>query len=41
VNEIRDEIIRACRASLASHKVPAVIRFVAALDVTSAGRLAR
>jgi acyl-CoA synthetase (AMP-forming)/AMP-acid ligase II len=30
-----------CRASLASHKVPAVIRFVASLDVTAAGKLAR
>jgi len=40
-NEIRDEILRYCQASLAPHKVPAVIRFVAALDVTPAGKLAR
>ena len=39
--EIRDEILNDCRASLASHKVPAVIRFVDALDVTPAGKLAR
>jgi acyl-coenzyme A synthetase/AMP-(fatty) acid ligase len=39
--EIRDEILNDCRASLASHKVPAVIRFVEALDVTPAGKLAR
>jgi len=39
--EIRDEILSDCRASLASHKVPAVIRFVEALDVTPAGKLAR
>jgi len=39
--EIRDEILSDCRASLASHKVPAVIRFVDALDVTPAGKLAR
>ena len=39
--EIRDEILRNCRASLALHKVPAVIRFVEALDVTPAGKLAR
>src|SRR6185312_4740976 len=39
--EIRDEILGQCRASLASHKVPAVIRFVEALDVTPAGKLAR
>jgi acyl-CoA synthetase (AMP-forming)/AMP-acid ligase II len=39
--EIREEILTSCRASLASHKVPAVIRFVEALDVTPAGKLAR
>lgn len=39
--EIRDQIIARCRAQLASHKVPAVIRFVPALDVTPAGKLAR
>jgi len=38
---IRNEILAECRASLASHKVPAVIRFVASLDVTAAGKLAR
>ena len=40
-NEIRDEILRNCKASLAAHKVPAIIRFVPALDVTTAGKLAR
>ena len=39
--ELRDEILADCRAHLASHKVPAVIRFVEALDVTPAGKLAR
>ncbi len=39
--DIKDEILADCRASLASHKVPAVIRFVEALDVTPAGKLAR
>jgi acyl-CoA synthetase (AMP-forming)/AMP-acid ligase II len=39
--EIREEILNQCRTSLASHKVPAVIRFVEALDVTPAGKLAR
>jgi acyl-coenzyme A synthetase/AMP-(fatty) acid ligase len=39
--DIRDEILSDCRASLATHKVPAVIRFVEALDVTPAGKLAR
>jgi acyl-coenzyme A synthetase/AMP-(fatty) acid ligase len=40
-DEIRSQILADCRASLASHKVPAVIRFVASLDVTAAGKLAR
>jgi acyl-CoA synthetase (AMP-forming)/AMP-acid ligase II len=38
---VRDEILANCRASLASYKVPAVIRFVRSLDVTAAGKLAR
>ncbi len=38
---IRDQILELCRAQLAVHKVPAVIRFVDALDVTPAGKLAR
>jgi acyl-coenzyme A synthetase/AMP-(fatty) acid ligase len=40
-NEIRETILADCRASLASYKVPAVIRFVTSLDVTPAGKLAR
>ena len=39
--EIRDRILADCRASLAPHKVPAMIKFVAALDITAAGKLAR
>jgi len=39
--DIRDQILNLCRAQLASHKVPAVIRFVDKLDVTPAGKLAR
>ena len=38
---IRNQILGKCRAALAPHKVPATIRFVAALDVTAAGKLAR
>jgi acyl-coenzyme A synthetase/AMP-(fatty) acid ligase len=38
---IRDKILTDCRASLASHKVPAMIKFVASLDITAAGKLAR
>jgi acyl-coenzyme A synthetase/AMP-(fatty) acid ligase len=40
-DEIRKAILADCKASLASHKVPAVIRFVPSLDVTAAGKLAR
>jgi acyl-coenzyme A synthetase/AMP-(fatty) acid ligase len=39
--DIREGIVDECRAHLAPHKVPAVIRFVEALDVTPAGKLAR
>jgi acyl-coenzyme A synthetase/AMP-(fatty) acid ligase len=38
---IRNEIVAECRSKLATHKVPAMIRFVAVLDVTPAGKLAR
>lgn len=38
---IKSEILQACRESLAAHKVPATIRFVPALDVAAAGKLAR
>jgi acyl-coenzyme A synthetase/AMP-(fatty) acid ligase len=38
---IRAEILYRCKDSLASYKVPAVIRFVERLDVTAAGKLAR
>ncbi len=40
-DRVRDEIMAACRASLAGHKVPATLRFVPALDVTAAGKLSR
>jgi acyl-coenzyme A synthetase/AMP-(fatty) acid ligase len=40
-DEIRDKILADCRTSLAPHKVPAMIKFVAALDITAAGKLAR
>jgi acyl-coenzyme A synthetase/AMP-(fatty) acid ligase len=39
--EIRDRILAGCRASLAPHKVPAMIKFVSSLDITAAGKLAR
>jgi acyl-coenzyme A synthetase/AMP-(fatty) acid ligase len=40
-DDIRDRILADCRASLAPHKIPAVIRFVPSLDLTAAGKLAR
>jgi acyl-coenzyme A synthetase/AMP-(fatty) acid ligase len=40
-DEIKDRIIADCRASLAPHKVPAMIKFVEKLDITAAGKLAR
>jgi len=40
-SRIRDEILGNCRASLAPHKIPAVIRFVPSLEITAAGKLAR
>ena len=40
-NAIRDEIMSDCRKSLLNHKVPAMISFVASLDVTPSGKLAR
>jgi acyl-coenzyme A synthetase/AMP-(fatty) acid ligase len=39
--EIRATILADCMASLAPHKVPAVIKFVQSLDITAAGKLAR
>src|SRR3984957_2181419 len=38
---IRDKILAECRAQLAPHKVPVMIKFVSSLDVTAAGKLAR
>ena len=40
-DEIRKKILADCRAQLQSHKVPAMIKFVDALDITTAGKLAR
>jgi acyl-coenzyme A synthetase/AMP-(fatty) acid ligase len=40
-DDIRDEILADCRTQLAPHKVPAMIKFVSALDITAAGKLAR
>src|ERR1700733_6115274 len=40
-NEIKSQILADCRASLAPHKVPAMIKFVDKLEITAAGKLAR
>lgn len=40
-NAIRDAIMSDCRRLLSNHKVPAMISFVASLDVTPSGKLAR
>jgi acyl-coenzyme A synthetase/AMP-(fatty) acid ligase len=40
-SDIREKILADCRAQLAPHKVPAMIKFVSALDITAAGKLAR
>ena len=40
-DEIRNKILADCKVRLASHKVPAMIKFVSSLDITAAGKLAR
>jgi acyl-coenzyme A synthetase/AMP-(fatty) acid ligase len=40
-DDIRSRIIADCKANLAPHKVPAMIKFVDKLDITAAGKLAR
>jgi acyl-coenzyme A synthetase/AMP-(fatty) acid ligase len=40
-DDIKSGILADCRASLAPHKVPAMIKFVDKLDITAAGKLAR
>jgi acyl-coenzyme A synthetase/AMP-(fatty) acid ligase len=39
--DVRGEILRLCHASLAAYKIPATIRFVPALEIAAAGKLAR
>ena len=40
-DDIKSRIIADCRANLAPHKVPAMIKFVEKLEITAAGKLAR
>jgi acyl-coenzyme A synthetase/AMP-(fatty) acid ligase len=39
--EVRNDLLNACRRSLAAHKVPALLRFVPALEMSAAGKLVR
>jgi acyl-coenzyme A synthetase/AMP-(fatty) acid ligase len=39
--EVKREILECCRQALANYKVPAAIRFVAALDVGASGKSLR
>jgi acyl-CoA synthetase (AMP-forming)/AMP-acid ligase II len=41
ISTLRGEILDLCRARLAQHKVPAMIRFVPALSVAASGKLER
>jgi acyl-coenzyme A synthetase/AMP-(fatty) acid ligase len=38
---LKSEILKACQAALAAHKVPVAIRIVTSLDVTPSGKVAR
>jgi acyl-coenzyme A synthetase/AMP-(fatty) acid ligase len=38
---VKNDLLNACRGSLAAHKVPALLRFVPALELTAAGKLVR
>jgi acyl-coenzyme A synthetase/AMP-(fatty) acid ligase len=38
---VKRDLLEACRRQLAAHKVPALLRFVAALEFTAAGKLVR
>jgi len=38
---IRQQILEACRSTLAAHKVPAIIRFVPSLEMSASGKLVR
>ncbi len=39
--QIKNDLLSACRRALPGHKVPAMLRFVAALELTAAGKLVR
>ena len=39
--EVKNELLDACRRTLPAHKVPALLRFVPALELSAAGKLVR
>ena len=38
---VKNDLLEACRRTLAAHKVPAMLRFVPSLEFTAAGKLVR
>jgi acyl-CoA synthetase (AMP-forming)/AMP-acid ligase II len=38
---VKNDLLDTCRRTLAAHKVPAMLRFVPALEFTAAGKLVR
>jgi acyl-coenzyme A synthetase/AMP-(fatty) acid ligase len=38
---VKSDLLNACRRTLAAHKVPALLRFVPALELSAAGKLVR
>jgi acyl-coenzyme A synthetase/AMP-(fatty) acid ligase len=40
-DDIKSELLQACRRALAAHKVPAMLRLVPTLELTAAGKLVR
>jgi acyl-coenzyme A synthetase/AMP-(fatty) acid ligase len=41
VERVKSDLLSACRRTLAAHKVPALVRFVPALELSAAGKLVR
>ena len=39
--QVKNDLLNACRRTLAAHKVPALLRFVPALELSAAGKLVR
>ena len=40
-DRVKNDLLDACRRTLAAHKVPAMLRFVPSLEFTAAGKLVR